>query len=79
MKHTQLKLQAHRFRSRTEQFEYGVIFIAAFALFFVTTCLSRLVPRGTLASINSAAEQRPSILKEAWSAAGTATSYAFMG
>lgn len=67
-----------RFKSRTERVEYWIIFVPAFLAFLVGGCVSRLIPRAN-ANMNATAEHRPSLFKEAWSAADVTTSYAFMG
>jgi uncharacterized membrane protein YhaH (DUF805 family) len=73
-----VKREGPRFKSRTERAEYWIIFVPCFAAFLVSGCLSRLMPRASAQS-NAAAETRPSLFKEAWSAADVTTSYAFMG
>ncbi len=73
-----VKRDGPRFKSRTEQAEYWIIFVPCFAAFLIGGCLSRLVPRASGHS-NAAVEVRPSLFKEAWSAADVTTSYAFMG
>jgi hypothetical protein len=67
-----------RFKSRMERAEYWLIFVPSFAAFLVSGCVSRLIPR-TRAATKADAGPRPSLFKEAWSAADTTTSYAFMG
>jgi len=68
-----------RFKSRSEQVEYWLIFVPCFAAFFVGACVSRLASVRPHAQPAAVEEPRPSVLREAWSAADMTTSYAFMG
>jgi hypothetical protein len=68
-----------RFKSRTEQVEYWVIFVPCFAAFFVSACVSRIASARPHVQPTAVEEPRQSVLKEAWSAADLTTSSAFMG
>lgn len=72
------KRGAPRLKSKREKIEYYVIFAASFAFFLMAAVLSQLMRLSGMAA-EQAGERSHSILKQAWSAADTTTSYAFMG
>lgn len=72
------KRGAPRLKSKREKLEYYMIFAASFMFFLVAAALSSLMRLSGMAA-EQAGERSQSILKQAWSAADTTTSYAFMG
>lgn len=72
------EMAAHVRRESGETLEYRLIFGACFIVFFLAGVVERLLPWSWHLPTGDA-RRPPSLIQQAWGAAGTCTAYAFKG
>jgi hypothetical protein len=70
--------KSRRNKSGRETAEFRIIFLLTFVFFLFAAIIERLMPWRWLAQ-GDERKRHTSVFKEAWRAAGTCTTYAFMG